>query len=290
MKHQLVIHQIEYMPSGEQFSEQRDNWATPYKFNGKELDQETGLYYYGARYYTPEIGIWLSVDPLSDKYPSLSPYAYCALNPVIFVDPDGREITDYRNLNGTLFSINDGKNDLKIVLTSSDRKSDMQATVDKGDVIDMPHKNVIKTFDKIYNETDQNNVEFYAAGSDNGTMSDIFKGTDGKVSSTTIKEAQDNLKTKGENTTWDVHSHNNNYDNGVLMTHGKPEASGLDKQTKNKMGVILGYGLKPIDTTKMGGGRETNRRIGFYNSKGQIGLTEGYSYEKFSKTVKQYGK
>jgi len=87
-----VIHHIEYMPSGEQFSEQRDSWSTPYKFNGKELDAETGLYYYGARYYTPEIGIWLSVDPLSDKYPSLSPYAYCANNPVMLVDPDGREI------------------------------------------------------------------------------------------------------------------------------------------------------------------------------------------------------
>ncbi|MDY0217648.1 MAG: RHS repeat-associated core domain-containing protein [Bacteroidales bacterium] len=48
---------IEYMPTGEQFSEQRDFWATPYKFNSKELDAETGLYYYGARYYTPEIGI-----------------------------------------------------------------------------------------------------------------------------------------------------------------------------------------------------------------------------------------
>jgi RHS repeat-associated protein len=104
-----IFHHIEYMPSGEQFSEQRDIWATPYKFNdyggesfnkafeehtarSAELDQETGLYYYGARYYTPEIGIWLSVDPLSDKYPSLSPYAYCALNPVILVDPDGRDI------------------------------------------------------------------------------------------------------------------------------------------------------------------------------------------------------
>jgi RHS repeat-associated protein len=91
-RNETVIHHIEYMPSGEQFSEQRDWWSTPYKFNGKELDQETGLYYYGARYYTPEIGIWLSVDPLSDKYPSLSPYAYCALNPVILVDPDGMEV------------------------------------------------------------------------------------------------------------------------------------------------------------------------------------------------------
>ena len=35
---------------------------------------------------------WLSVDPLSDKYPSISPYAYCNWNPVKFVDPDGREV------------------------------------------------------------------------------------------------------------------------------------------------------------------------------------------------------
>ena len=94
-RNETVIHHIEYMPSGEQFSEQRDNWATPYKFNGKELDSETNLYYYGARYYTPEIGIWLSVDPLSDKYPSLSPYNYCALNPVMLVDPDGRDNVIY---------------------------------------------------------------------------------------------------------------------------------------------------------------------------------------------------
>ncbi|MGI6320321.1 MAG: RHS repeat domain-containing protein [Bacteroidales bacterium] len=87
-----VIHHIEYMPTGELFAEQRDYWHTPYRFNGKELDEETGLYYYGARYYTPELGIWLSVDPLSDKYPSMSAFMYCAGNPVVLVDPDGREI------------------------------------------------------------------------------------------------------------------------------------------------------------------------------------------------------
>ena len=77
------------MPSGEQFAEQRDSWGTNYKFNGKELDQETGLYYYGARYYSPYLSIWGSVDPMSDKRPSLSPYSYCQLNPVILTDPSG---------------------------------------------------------------------------------------------------------------------------------------------------------------------------------------------------------
>ena len=62
-------------------------------FTGKEKDSETGFYYFGARYYDPSIsGLFLSVDPMADKYPSLSPYAYCAWNPVKLVDPDGREI------------------------------------------------------------------------------------------------------------------------------------------------------------------------------------------------------
>ncbi len=64
---------------------------TPYKFNAKELDQETGMYYYGARYYTPELSIWLSVDPLSDKYPHQSNYMYCSGNPMNRIDPDGMD-------------------------------------------------------------------------------------------------------------------------------------------------------------------------------------------------------
>ena len=61
--------------------------------NGKEKDYESGFHYYGARYYWSELLTgWLSVDPMSDKYPSMSPYNYCAWNPIILVDPDGREI------------------------------------------------------------------------------------------------------------------------------------------------------------------------------------------------------
>ena len=47
---------------------------------------------HGARYYQPNLSIWLSVDPMADKYPSMSPYTYCANNPVQLVDPDGRKI------------------------------------------------------------------------------------------------------------------------------------------------------------------------------------------------------
>ena len=71
---------------------------TPYKFNGKELDEETGLYYYGARYYDAQTSIWLSVDPLADSAASWTPYHFVKNNPINRIDPDGR--TDYE-LNST---------------------------------------------------------------------------------------------------------------------------------------------------------------------------------------------
>jgi RHS repeat-associated protein len=69
--------------------------STPYKFSAKEKDEETGYSYFGARYYWPEVSVWLSVDPPSDKYPSMSAYMYCAGNPVVLVDPDGRNIDEF---------------------------------------------------------------------------------------------------------------------------------------------------------------------------------------------------
>ena len=81
-----------YLPFGELFIEERTTWNTPYKFSGKELDEETGYSYFGARYYDPNISIWLSVDPLSDEYPSHSPFNYALLNPIRLVDPDGTTV------------------------------------------------------------------------------------------------------------------------------------------------------------------------------------------------------
>src|SRR5690606_40127525 len=82
------------LPFGESMAEQRrsGSFNNPYKFNGKELDEETGLYYYGARYYNPRTSVWLSVDPLAEKYPGISPYAYVANNPISNIDPVGRQI------------------------------------------------------------------------------------------------------------------------------------------------------------------------------------------------------
>ena len=85
-----VVQSVAYIPYGEVFIEERNGtWNTPYLFNGKELDEETGLYYYGARYLNPTSGMWLSVDPMWEDYKGVSPYAYCLGNPVKHVDVEG---------------------------------------------------------------------------------------------------------------------------------------------------------------------------------------------------------
>jgi RHS repeat-associated protein len=97
---------VEYVPFGEVFLEEKNAvWNTPYLFNGKELDKETGMSYYGARYYEAKTSVWLSVDPLAlrDEFYSdsddnnhgvynsfnLNGYAYCYQSPTVLVDPDG---------------------------------------------------------------------------------------------------------------------------------------------------------------------------------------------------------
>ena len=88
-----VSQHIEYVPFGEVFIEERNNtWNTPYLFNAKEFDEETGMYYYGARYYEPRISLWMSTDPLQEKYENISPYIYCANSPIRYTDPKGMEV------------------------------------------------------------------------------------------------------------------------------------------------------------------------------------------------------
>ncbi len=86
------VQHLQYMPYGEPLvNERTSSYEERYTFTGKERDSETGFSYFGARYYDSDILTgWLSVDPMADKYPGLSPYAYCGWNPIKLVDPDGR--------------------------------------------------------------------------------------------------------------------------------------------------------------------------------------------------------
>jgi RHS repeat-associated protein len=101
----VVDHQ-QYFPSGESWVDEHNVTPNPYRFTGKELDAETGLYYYGARYYDPKTAVWQSPDPAVGSYlngsdnggvfnpVNLATYTYGADNPVRRVDTDGRGWVD----------------------------------------------------------------------------------------------------------------------------------------------------------------------------------------------------
>lgn len=83
-----VSQHMEYFAFGETFVEEhRSSNNSPYKFNSKELDEETGWYYYGARYYDAKTSVWLSVDPLMEQ--TMQPYQYTYQNPIRYIDPTG---------------------------------------------------------------------------------------------------------------------------------------------------------------------------------------------------------
>jgi RHS repeat-associated protein len=97
-----IVQYVEYVPFGEVFIEERNNrWNTPYLFNAKELDEETGLYYFGNRYYSPEDGTFRSVDRFAEKFPWQSPYCMASNNPVNFIDVNG-DSTAVLNLGGAI--------------------------------------------------------------------------------------------------------------------------------------------------------------------------------------------
>ena len=92
-----IIEESNYYPFGlkhEGYNALLGNPAYKYKYNGKEL-QETGMYDYGARMYMSDLGRWGVVDPLAEKMTRHSPYNYAFNNPLRFIDPDGRQGTDW---------------------------------------------------------------------------------------------------------------------------------------------------------------------------------------------------
>lgn len=110
----MIFQHLQYLPFGEIFVSQRNSeFNSRYKFTAKELDNETSYTYFGARYYDSDLSVWLSVDPMADKYPSTSAYMYCLGNPVKLIDPSGRD---------TAFADNQARNDFLAALSIVNNK------------------------------------------------------------------------------------------------------------------------------------------------------------------------
>ena len=92
----LVLQTNHYGPYGESLSAGASaDSGNPYKYSGKEYDAMAKSYDFGARYYVPTtIPRWTTMDPLAEKYYSISPYAYCAGNPIRYTDPTGKIVEE----------------------------------------------------------------------------------------------------------------------------------------------------------------------------------------------------
>ena len=137
-----AIQHLHYLPFGEDLvNQQHTVVGAMYTFSAKEKDAETGYSYFGSRYYSSDLSIWLSVDPQASKYPSLSPYVYCANNPIKLVDPNGEDyevVVDDQNKTITIIAIyytsNDNKEKLQKGLDAWNEQSGKYAFVTgKGD-------------------------------------------------------------------------------------------------------------------------------------------------------------
>lgn len=151
-----------------------------FAFAGKETDLETGLSYFGARYYDSELLTgWLSIDPMSDKYPSLSPYNYCANNPVKLIDPNGmslkipdKETPDHTQSKADIVNLVNKKNRNRVIVTDDGSIS--------IDLSGLSGKAITKMFKKdkgiaLLDELILSDKEFYYECSDYQTLNENSK-------------------------------------------------------------------------------------------------------------------
>ncbi len=149
-----VIQKMDYYPFGLEFCDGSTNSnVQPHNYNGKELDLMHGLntYDYGARQYDPALARWDRVDPLCEKYYSISPYVYCGNNPINAIDPTGCD-SIYWNQNGNMISCygNDKSQTHNYVIRTPSTTDEVYTKkMNKEDgVIQFPNKNMTKQLRK----------------------------------------------------------------------------------------------------------------------------------------------
>ena len=179
-----ITQHTEYIAFGEVLFEEHSTSKTiPYLFNGKELDTETGLYYYGARYYDPKVSIFLNVDPLAEK--THDPYGYVWNNPMKFLDPDGKAPADIiikGNKSKEAFDQLQSSTKLKLKMNNTGKvtaEGKARTDADKKLLEAITDTNVIVQI----NATSSNFTEdgkWYVGGSYGGSS----VGTDGKIYTT----------------------------------------------------------------------------------------------------------
>ena len=130
-----------YYPYGGLTGESTGGSVQPYKYNGKELERMNGLdlYDYGARWMDGALGRFTTMDPMCEKYYDVSPYAYCAGNPINKIDPDGRDEWEINSQGQVVKRIETSKHDAFFIVDDDNKRIE-------GKSISFRHGTVFRSF------------------------------------------------------------------------------------------------------------------------------------------------
>ena len=254
------IQHLQYLPYGESYIDQRSStFHERYTFTGKEKDSESGYYYFGARYFMPNLSIWNSVDPMADKYPSLSPYNYCAWNPMKLVDPNGEEIV-IKDGNNTYYYKN-GSVYLKHGRVPVDRMLGKEASIIKNNLDKMlkhtSGKKVIKRLTM--------SKQLYTIAADGKTGEGNYSARRNKV--TLVGGESNTLEALSHEI---FHAYQDDYGRKPRTVYNEVEAYVFSSMISNK----LAAGIKSTNNSE-------------YNTHG-LNLIKGFNSESFNYLVSHF--
>ena len=257
-----AVQHLEYLPWGEDLVDQRLNSfdGVRYTFSAKEKDSETGLSYFGSRYYSSDLSVWLSVDPMSDKYPYQSGYVYCGNNPIKVVDPNGEDEWEV-NQSGYIRHIRNDKPDRLYAVYGygkerwGKRKSDVEPlNVDESITETMDNRGKYTTFsaqnnrakmDELFNFfADNTDVEWTQLGIHDKCENkyDFLSTSHVNIHSDLPLTYKAMVHANAKNGTLDTfkHSHPNNYTGfiiyyQIIYPYTCHIPSGDDRKTKNEI-------------------------------------------------------
>jgi len=154
-----------YLPFGETFVDQQNGYDSRYTFSAKEKDDETQYSYFGARYYDSDLSVWLSVDPLSDKYPNQSPYSYVGNRPINVIDPNGMDEWEVDGA-GTVTWIKASEKHVLYSVDAKGNRTNKSITIKNREILDQLSSQKCTT--------DDGSTLSYAIGGEN-TQDDMVK-------------------------------------------------------------------------------------------------------------------
>ena len=183
-----LVQKMDYYPSGLRFCDgNSDGDVQPVRFSGKELDRMHGLgtYDFGARQYNPVTMRWDRMDPMCEKYYSISPYAYCGGDPVNKIDPDGRDEWEINSNGQTVRTIKTKEHDAFFMVDDDKKRIDGKSiTFEYGTIKSSFKSHDIdgKPYDVYTMKGDDNSTQLFEFLADNTSVewSQMRFGLEGK--------------------------------------------------------------------------------------------------------------